>query len=225
MAVYVLRHAGGFGCSSAGLLAIAFMDARAGIRKVNLWQEELPHITFHIIEIVVVHGPRHNSFRTLLLCAPTIEVLLTVCGILHACRGRSVRERTNAVPQVTTDAPLPTLGADPHRHARATRGRLVSLSQDACFLPRTSVRVAAYRAYALSVVARETSQDFAAIAHLPIDTHLDESLGMTQEHRLRIMIHLRMVFGSQLPVAASVGPNTLRELFNDIVPAGTATNV
>ena len=85
--------------------------------------------------------------------------------------------------------------------------------------------MAAYRAYALSVVARETSQDFAAIAHLPIDTHLDESLGMTQEHRLRIMIHLRMVFGSQLPVAASVGPNTLRELFNDIVPAGTATNV
>ena len=98
------------------------------------------------------------------------------------------------------------------------------MSFSACFTPHTSVRVAAYRAYALSVVAHETSQDFAALAHLSIDTELGGSLGMTQEHRVRIMMRLRLAFGSQLPVEVSVCPNTLRQLFNDIVPAGTAAH-
>lgn len=94
-----------------------------------------------------------------------------------------------------------------------------------CILAQSSVRVAAYQAYALSVVAHETSQDFVKLAQLPHDARLGDSLAMTQETRVRIMLRLRQAFGSQLPVDVLACPNTLGELLSEIVPRDAAVHV
>ena len=94
-----------------------------------------------------------------------------------------------------------------------------------CMLTQSSVRVAAYQAYALSVVARETSQDFVMLAHQPLDARLGDTLAMTQDTRVRIMLCLRQAFGSQRPLEVRACPNTLGQLLSTVVPRDAAVHV
>ena len=93
-----------------------------------------------------------------------------------------------------------------------------------CTLTQSSVRVAAYQAYVLSVVARETSQDFVKLAQQPLDAPLSDTLALTQDTRVRIMLCLRQAFGSQLPLEVLACPNTLGQLLRIIVPRDAAVH-
>ena len=81
-----------------------------------------------------------------------------------------------------------------------------------------SVRVAAYQAYALKILACESARSLKVIAAMPLDTHIDEALGVTHEARIRIMVQMREAFGADMPKAATALPATLRELIHDAVP-------
>ena len=81
-----------------------------------------------------------------------------------------------------------------------------------------SVQVAAYQAYALKILACESTRSLKAIAALPLDTHIDEALGVTHEARIRIMVQIRRALGVDMPKSTTALPATLRELIHDVVP-------
>ena len=81
-----------------------------------------------------------------------------------------------------------------------------------------SVRVASYQAYALKILASESSHSLRSIAELPLDTRLDERFGITRDARINIKIRLRLAFAATMLGKTYAFPETLRDLISDLVP-------
>ena len=130
-------------------------------------------------------------------------------------------QRKGFLKRLATFRPLgdcEALCANPHRPGPAADHKFGIVSTPICISAHSSVCVAAYQAYVLSVVARETSLDFVKLAQLPLDARLGDTLAITQDTRVRIMLCLRQAFGSQLPLEVLACPNTLGQLLSAIVP-------
>lgn len=81
-----------------------------------------------------------------------------------------------------------------------------------------SIADAVRRAYALQVVAIESSEKLAYVSQLRPKTRLGEDLGIPIEGRMRIVSCLRNAFGAQLAEPAATFPVTLGGLMRTIVP-------
>ena len=133
-----------------------------------------------------------------------------MCATLHE---RSVPDRTEppqlAIAEVTCAS----------ERCQSRHGPSIAIvAQDTCIALNISVLDAAYQAYALRLVARESAHEFGALAHLSLETRLGEDLRLSAEARLKIMSGLRHAFSAQLPQAPALNPETLGELLAGAVP-------
>ena len=87
-----------------------------------------------------------------------------------------------------------------------------------CIPKQCSIIEATYRAYALQVIASESARDFPDVAALPLDTRLEEDLGIPAAGRLRIMSRLRDAFGSKLTASELIQLATLGQLLQSLAP-------
>ena len=87
-----------------------------------------------------------------------------------------------------------------------------------CIPTDCSITEATLRVYALRVIASESSQDFPQIACLPLETRLQEDLGIWVEGRLRIIHRLRDAFGSEWAAPDLTYRSTLGQLMQSLAP-------
>ena len=96
---------------------------------------------------------------------------------------------------------------------------------DPCIPNNCSITEATLRAYALQVIASESLREFPEIASLPLETRLQEDLGICIEGRLRIVANLRNAFGYAWAAPDLVCLLTLGQLMQSIAPQAVIIHV